>query len=106
MTIMPIAPPPKFDLPPSEQKTLEQIIARAKRHPHRKIEPVGDMRERIGVSLRGTRPSLLYWYPSEAYILYVTQSDQQRQMYEEWSDRLLTHFDVHDLEVVDRRRME
>ena len=75
----------------------------AERRPRTKVEPTGDMRERIAVALRGSRPSHFYWYPNEAYTLYLYETDAMREFYQKWADRLLAHFDVLDLELSDMR---
>ena len=100
---MAISPPPKSNIP-TPAVSLAELLGAAARHPRRKAEPTGDVRERIAVALRGSRPSFFRWLPTEAYTLYLTESDRMREMYDEMADRLLAHFDVLDLEIVDRRR--
>jgi hypothetical protein len=86
----------------SVSSELTRLIAASRRR--RKAEATGHMRERIAVALRGSRPSYFYWFPNEAYLLYLLETERKRELYEQWADRLLKHLDAHDLEIVDRRR--
>lgn len=80
-------------------KDLMRIIAAAT--PRQKAEPTGTMRERIAVALRGSRPNHFRWAPSMAYDFYLLDKPEMRAHFEAWADRLLAHFDVLGLELVD-----
>jgi hypothetical protein len=86
---------------PAVSDELARLIGQSR--PRSKAEPTGHMRERIAVALRGARPSYFLWYPVEAYTLFLYEPPDRRRFYEEWADRLLAHFDVLDLELVDKR---
>jgi hypothetical protein len=72
------------------------------RPPRRQAKPTGHMRERIAVALRGSRPNFFVHPPTDAYAIYLYDTDEMRAMYERWADEFLRHCDVLDLEVVDR----
>jgi hypothetical protein len=80
---------------------LQRIMAASRQMP--RAEPVGHMRERIAVAINGSRPNFFKWTPDEVHRLYFYQNDKMRQMYEDWADRLLFHFDAYGLEIVDKR---
>lgn len=85
------------DASPELARLLDARRTRTKAH------PTGHMRERIAVALRGSRPSFFNWQPSEAYVLYLMESDEIRKLHDEWADLFLMHLDAHDLEIVDRK---
>jgi hypothetical protein len=82
-------------------ETLSKLIAALP--PRQKATATGHMRERIAVALRGSRPSFFMHGPEEAYTLFLYDTPEMRQWYEQWADDFLRHCDALDLQVTDSR---
>lgn len=88
--------------PPIEiSKSLSDLLASTRRE---KAEPKGHTRELIAVALRGSRPSYLQHDPSDAYTLFLYESQNMRDWYERWADDFLRYCDHLKLEVIDKSK--